>query len=149
MHATHVGVTNQLRAAESRQRPGPRVTGRTRWPLLGPLAVADAAEVAWVAVQRWRGATSHFNFATTLGTALLLVGAAAIAVTVTVIVALAVLALTRLRAVDGGGHPRRARDSAGAAGGRRLDDRPRRGPASDGVSQGLTTVALAGFAALP
>jgi hypothetical protein len=32
--------------------------------LLGPLAAADTYEVAWVAVQRWRGVASHFNFAT-------------------------------------------------------------------------------------
>src|SRR5215813_7678462 len=52
----------------------PRVTGRTRWLLLGPLAVADATEVAWVTVQRWRGVASHFNFATTVDTALFVVG---------------------------------------------------------------------------
>jgi hypothetical protein len=57
------------------------VTDRTRWLLLGPLAVADSFEVAWVAVQRWRGVASHFNFATTLDTSLFLVGAAAIVVT--------------------------------------------------------------------
>src|SRR5262245_19626023 len=63
----------------------PRVTGRTRWLLLCPLAVADTTEVAWVTVQRWRGVASHFNFATTVDTALFVVGGAAIAVTVTVI----------------------------------------------------------------
>jgi hypothetical protein len=32
-----------------------RICDRSRWLLLGPLAVADTYEVAWVAVQRWRG----------------------------------------------------------------------------------------------
>jgi hypothetical protein len=75
-----------------------RISGRIRWLLLGPLALADTAEVAWVAVQRWRGVASHFNFATTADTALFLGGAAAIAVTVTVTVALTVLAFTNMRA---------------------------------------------------
>src|SRR5262249_39252157 len=39
-----------------------RVTGRTRWLLLGPLAVADAPEVAWVAAPRWRGGATHLHF---------------------------------------------------------------------------------------
>jgi hypothetical protein len=79
-----------------------QVTDRTRWLLLGPVAVADTVEVAWVATQRWRGVASHFNFATTLDTSLFLLGAAAITVTVTVtvIVALAVLSFTRLDAAS-------------------------------------------------
>jgi hypothetical protein len=32
-----------------------QISDRTRWLLLGPLAAANAYEVAWVAVQRWRG----------------------------------------------------------------------------------------------
>jgi hypothetical protein len=75
-----------------------QISDRIGWLLLGPLAAADSFEVAWVAVQRWRGVASHFNFATTLDTALFLTGAAAITVTVTVIAALTVLAFTRLRA---------------------------------------------------
>ena len=51
-----------------------QLTERTRWLLLGPLAVADSYEVAWVATQRWRGVASHFNFATTLDYALFLLG---------------------------------------------------------------------------
>src|SRR5262249_57681102 len=75
-----------------------RISERAGWLLLGPLAVADESEVAWVAVQRSRGVASHFNFATTLDTALFLLGGAAIAVTVTVIVVLTVLVFTRLAA---------------------------------------------------
>ena len=51
-----------------------RVSDRARWLLLGPLAVADAYEVVWVAVQRWRGVVSHFNFDTSLDTGLFLAG---------------------------------------------------------------------------
>jgi len=71
-------------------------TDRTRWLLLGPLAVADSVEVAWVATQRWRGVAAHFNLATTLDTSLFLLGAAAITVTVTVTAALTVLAFTAM-----------------------------------------------------
>src|SRR5215468_9061101 len=69
-----------------------RISDRARWLLLGPLAVADATEVAWVAVQRWRGVASHSNFATRLDTALFVVGGAAIAVAMHAIQVLPVLA---------------------------------------------------------
>jgi hypothetical protein len=75
-----------------------RVSDRARWLLLGPLAVADAYEVVWVAVQRWRGVVSHFNFDTSLDTGLFLAGGVAIAVTVTVILILTVLAFTAIQA---------------------------------------------------
>src|SRR6266540_2378219 len=87
-----------------------RLTDRTRWVLLGPLAAADTTEVAWVSTQRWRGVASHFNFATSLDTRLFLLGAQGI----------------------GGwmiGH--------GV------------GPASDGVTQGLTTFGAAGVMKVP
>jgi hypothetical protein len=74
-----------------------RVSDRARWLLLGPLAVADAYEVVWVAVQRWRGAVSHFNFDTSLDTGLFLAGGVAIAVTVTVTLILTVLAFTAIQ----------------------------------------------------
>jgi hypothetical protein len=128
-----------------------RVSGRTRWLLLGPLAVADATEVAWVATQRWRGVASHFNFTTTLDTALFVVGGAAIAVTVTVIVAVTVLAFTRMRAA-----PSMAVAIRGGlvillvaqgVGGWMIGHGV--GPASDGVTQGLTTVGAAGVMKVP
>jgi hypothetical protein len=128
-----------------------RITGRTRWLLLGPLAVADATEVGWVAVQRWRGVASHFNFATTLDSALFVVGGAAIAVTVTVIVALTVLAFTRMQAPRSMAVAIRAGLVillvAQGVGGWMIGHGV--GPASDGVTQGLTTVAPAGVMKVP
>jgi len=123
-----------------------RISGRTRWLLLGPLALADTAEVAWVAVQRWRGVASHFNFATTADTALFLGGAAAIAVTVTVIVALTVLAFTNMRAAPSMAVAVRAGLVillvAQGVGGWMIGHGV--GPASDGVTAGLTTFGPAG-----
>ena len=75
-----------------------RLADRTRWLLLGPLALANTYEVVWVSTQRWRGVASRFNQDTTLDYALFLLGAAAIAVTVTVIVALTVLAFSAMQA---------------------------------------------------
>jgi len=128
-----------------------RVTGRTRWLLLGPLAVADATEVAWVATQRWRGVASHFNFTTRLDTALFLVGGAAITVTVTVTVAIAVLAFTRLQAPPSIAAAIRAGLVillvAQGVGGWMIGHGV--GPASDGVTQGLTTVGAAGVMKVP
>jgi hypothetical protein len=128
-----------------------RVSGRARWLLLGPLAVADAAEVTWVAVQRWRGVASHFNFATRLDTALFLAGAAAIEVTVTVIVAVTVLAFTRMQAPPSMAVAIRAGLLillvAQGVGGWMIGHGV--GPASDGVTQGLTTVGAAGVMKVP
>ncbi len=128
-----------------------QVTERSRWLLLGPLAVADSYEVAWVATQRWRGVASHFNFATTLDYALFLLGAAAITVTVTVIVALTVLSFTRLRAAPSMAVAVRAGLLillvAQGVGGWMIGHGV--GPASDGVTQGLTTVGAAGVMKVP
>jgi hypothetical protein len=44
-----------------------RITDRTRWLLLGPLAAATSYEVAWVVVQNARGTPAHFNDTTPLG----------------------------------------------------------------------------------
>jgi hypothetical protein len=128
-----------------------QVTDRSRWLLLGPLAVADTVEVVWVATQRWREVASHFNFATTLDYALFLTGAAAITVTVTVIVALTVLAFTRLRAAPSMAVAVRAGLlillMAQGVGGWMIGHGV--GPASDGVTQGLTTVGAAGVMKVP
>jgi hypothetical protein len=113
--------------------------------------VADATEVAWVATQRWRGVASHFNFTTRLDTALFLVGGAAITVTVTVTVAIAVLAFTRLQAPPSMAVAIRAGLVilliAQGVGGWMIGHGV--GPASDGVTQGLTTVAPAGVMKVP
>jgi hypothetical protein len=113
--------------------------------------VADSFEVAWVAVQRWRGVASHFNFATTLDTRLFLTGAAAITVTVTVIVAVTVLSFTRLRAAPSMAVAVRAGLLillvAQGVGGWMIGHGV--GPASDGVTTGLTTVGAAGVMKVP
>src|SRR5215510_5383833 len=110
-----------------------QIAERTRWLLLGPLAVADTCEVAWVATQRWRGVASHFNFTTT------------------VIVALAVLAFTRLRAARSMAVAVRAGLLillvAQGVGGWMIGHGV--GPASDGVTQGLTTFGAAGVMKVP
>jgi hypothetical protein len=128
-----------------------QITERTRWLLLGPLAAADTTEVAWVAVQRWRGVASHFNFATTLDTWLFQAGAAAITVTVTVIVAVTVLSFWRLRAAPSMAVAVRAGLLillvAQGVGGWMIGHGV--GPASDGVTQGLTTFGAAGVMKVP
>src|SRR6266511_5952026 len=126
-----------------------RLTDCTRWVLLGPLAAADTTEVAWVSTQRWRGVASHFNFATSLDTRLFLLGAAAI--TVTVILALTVLAFTAIHATPSMALAVRAgllvlllaRGLGGWMIGHGV------GPASDGVTQGLTTFGAAGVMKVP
>jgi hypothetical protein len=128
-----------------------RIADRTRWLLLGPLAAADSVEVAWVATQRWRGVASHFNFATSLDYSLFLLGAAAITVTVTVIVALTVLSFTRLEAAPSMALAARAGLLillvAQGVGGWMIGHGV--GPASDGVTQGLTTFGAAGVMKVP
>src|SRR6266511_3043421 len=128
-----------------------RISDRTRWLLLGPLAAADTTEVAWVSTQRWRGVASHFNFATTLDTSLFLLGAAAIAVTVTAILALTVLAFTAMRAAPSMALAVRAGLLillvAQGVGGWMIGHGV--GPASDGVTQGLTTFGAAGVRKVP
>jgi hypothetical protein len=128
-----------------------QITERTRWLLLGLLAVADTYEVAWVAVQRWRGVASHFNFVTTLDTSLFLAGAAAITITVTVIVAVTVLSFTRLRAAPSMAVAVRAGMLmllvAQGVGGWMIGHGV--GPAGEGVTQGLTTFGAAGVMKVP
>jgi hypothetical protein len=128
-----------------------RITGRTAWLLLGPLAAADTYEVAWVAVQRWRGVASHFNFATTLDYTLFLLGAVAITVTISVILILAVLAFAAMQAP-----PSMALAIRGGllilviaqgVGGWMIAHGV--GPASDGQAVGLTTFGAAGVMKVP
>jgi hypothetical protein len=128
-----------------------RISDRTRWLLLGPLAAADTYEVVWVSVQRWRGVASHFNFGTGLDTGLFLVGGAAIAVTVAVIVALTVLAFTAVRTTPSMAVAIRAGLLillvAQGVGGWMIQHGV--GPASDGATTGLTTFGPAGVMKVP
>jgi hypothetical protein len=128
-----------------------RVSDRARWWLLGPLAMADTFEVLWVAVQRWRGVTSHFNFATPTDSWLFLVGGAAIAVTVTAIVVLTVLGFTAMGATPSMTLAIRAGLLillvAQGVGGWMIQHGV--GPASDGATTGLTTFGAAGVMKVP
>jgi hypothetical protein len=128
-----------------------RISDRTGWLLLGPLATADAYEVAWVSVQRWRGVASHFNFGTRLDTWLFLTGGAAIAVTVTVILVLTVLAFTAMQASPSMALAIRAGLVilliAQGVGGWMIQHGV--GPASDGATTGLTTFGRAGVMKVP
>jgi hypothetical protein len=128
-----------------------RISDRTGWLLLAPLAVADTYEVAWVSVQRWRGVASHFNFDTTLDFLLFLIGGVAIAVTVTVIVALTVLAFTAMQAPPSMAVAIRAGLLillvAQGVGGWMIGHGV--GPASDGQTVGLTTFGAAGVMKVP
>jgi hypothetical protein len=128
-----------------------RISERVGWLLLGPLAVADTFEVAWVSVQRWRGVASHFNFDTSLDTRLFLLGGVAIAVTVTVILVLTVLAFTAGPATPSMALAIRAGLLillvGQAVGGWMIQHGV--GPASDGQTVGLTTFGSAGVMKVP
>jgi hypothetical protein len=128
-----------------------RIADRTRWLLLGPLALADNYEVAWVSTQRWRGVASHFNQDTTVDYALFLTGAAAVTVTVTVVLALTMLAVTAMQAPPSMAVAIRAGLLillvAQGVGGWMISHGV--GPASDGVTQGLTTFGAAGVMKVP
>jgi hypothetical protein len=71
-----------------------RITDRTRWLLLGPLAAATSYEVAWVVVQHARGVPAHVNDTTPLDEGLFIAGAVMVAVAIGVIGAVAVAAVT-------------------------------------------------------
>jgi hypothetical protein len=128
-----------------------RISDRTGWLLLAPLALADTYEVVWVSVQRWRGVASHFNFDTTLDLWLFLLGGAAIAVTVTVILALTVLAFTAMQAPASMALAIRAGLLilliGQGVGGWMIAHGV--GPASDGQTVGLTTFGAAGIMKVP
>ncbi len=128
-----------------------RISDRTGWLLLAPLALADTYEVGWVSVQRWRGVPSHFNFDTTLDLWLFLLGGAAIAVTVTVIVVVTVLAFTAMQAPASMALAIRAGLLilliAQGVGGWMIGHGV--GPASDGQTVGLTTFGTAGVMKVP
>jgi hypothetical protein len=69
-----------------------RITDRTRWLLLGPLAAATSYEVAWVVVQHARGTPAHFNDTTPLDERLFIAGAVMVAIAIAVIAAMTLAA---------------------------------------------------------
>ena len=129
-----------------------KISDRTGWLLLVPLAVADTCEVAWVSLQRWRGVASHFNNDTALaGLLFLLMGGVAIAVAAMVILAVTVLAFTAMRALPSMALAIRAGLLillvAQGVGGWMIQHGV--GPAEAGVTQGLTTFGAAGVMKVP
>ena len=129
-----------------------RISDRTGWLLLVPLALADASEVVWVSVQRWRGVASHFNNDTTLDSLLfLLMGGGAIAVAAAVILVMTVLAFTAMRASPSMALAIRAGLLillvAQVVGGWMIQHGL--GPAEEGVTEGLTTFGAAGVMKVP
>jgi hypothetical protein len=128
-----------------------RISDRTGWLLLVPLALADTSEVVWVSVQRRRGVASHFNDDTALDYALFLAGGAAIAVAATVIVVITVLAFTAMRAAPSMALAIRAGLLillvAQAVGGWMIQHGV--GLADQGVTDGLTTFGAAGVMKVP
>jgi hypothetical protein len=129
-----------------------KISDRSGWLLLVPLAVADTCEVAWVSLQRWRGVASHFNNDTALdGLLFLLMGGVAIAVAAMVILAVTVLAFTAMRALPSMALAIRAGLLillvAQGVGGWMIQHGV--GPAEAGVTQGLTTFGAAGVMKVP
>jgi hypothetical protein len=114
--------------------------------------VADTSEVVWVSVQRWRGVASHFNDDTTLDNVLFIVmGGAAVAVTATVILVMTVLAFPSMRASPSMALAIRAGLLillvGQGVGGWMIGHGA--GPASEGVTDGLTTFGAAGVMKVP
>ncbi|HET9007484.1 MAG TPA: hypothetical protein VFQ04_12270, partial [Actinomycetes bacterium] len=69
-----------------------RITDRTRWLLLGPLAAATSYEVAWVSIQHARGTPAHFNDTTPLDERLFVAGAVMVAIAIAVIATMTLIA---------------------------------------------------------
>jgi hypothetical protein len=128
-----------------------RISDRTGWLLLGPLAAADTAEVVWVSVQPWRGVASHFNVQSSFDNRLFLIGGVAIAVTATVILIMTVLAFTAMRASPSMALAIRAGLVVllvgQAVGGWMIQHGI--GPSDAGVTEGLTTFGAAGVMKVP
>lgn len=75
-----------------------RMRDRTRWTLLGTLAVANVVEVGAVVLQAWRGVPSHFNQGTPFDGAVFATMGISVAFIAAVIVAVTVLAFTSIDA---------------------------------------------------
>jgi hypothetical protein len=129
-----------------------RISDRTGWLLLVPLAVADTTEVVWVSLQRWRGVASHFNDTTALDELLFLVmGGVAVAVTATIVLIVTVLAFTSMRASPSMALAIRAGLLillvAQAVGGWMIQHGL--GAVEEGMTEGLTTFGAAGVMKVP
>jgi hypothetical protein len=129
-----------------------RISDRTGWLLMVPLAVADTTEVVWVSLQRWRGVASHFNDDTAFDNLLFVVmGGVAVAVAATVILILTVLAFTSMRASPSMALAVRAGLLillvAQAVGGWMIQHGV--GAAGEGATDGLTTFGAAGVMKVP
>jgi hypothetical protein len=128
-----------------------RISDRTGWLLLGPLAVADTAEVVWVSGQRWRGVPSHFAQGPFDNLLFVIMGGGAIAVTATVILVMTVLAFTAIRAAPSMTLAIRAGLGillvAQGVGGWMIQHGV--GLAEEGVTKGLTTFGAAGVMKVP
>jgi hypothetical protein len=127
-----------------------RISQRTGWLLLGPLAVANSAEVAWVSIQRWRGVAAHFAQGTPDAQLFQLMGMVVV-VTAAVILVMTVLACTAMSAPPSMALAIRAGLGillvAQAVGGWMIQHGI--GPADAGVTEGLTTFGAAGVMKVP
>jgi hypothetical protein len=127
-----------------------RISERTGWLLLGPLAVANSAEVAWVSIQRWRGVAAHFAQGTPDNQLFQLMGMVVV-VTAAVILVVTVLAFTAMSASPSMALAIRAGLGillvAQVVGGWMIQHGV--GPADAGVTEGLTTFGAAGVMKVP
>jgi hypothetical protein len=129
-----------------------RISDRTGWLLLVPLALADTSEVVWVSLQRWRGVAAHFNDDTALDNLLfVLMGGVAVAVAATMILVMTVLAFTSMRAAPSMALAIRAGLLillvAQVVGGWMIQHGL--GLAEEGMTDGLTTFGAAGVMKVP
>jgi hypothetical protein len=127
-----------------------QISDRTGWLLLGPLAVANSAEVAWVSTQRWRGVAAHFAQGTPDNQLFQLMGMV-VGVIAVVILVMTVLAFTVLSAPPSMALAIRAGLGillvAQAVGGWMLQHGI--GPSDAGMTDGLTTFGAAGVMKVP
>lgn len=127
-----------------------RISERTGWLLLGPLAVANSAEVAWVSTQRWRGVASHFAQGAPDSQLFQLMGMVVVAIAAVILV-MTVLAFTAMSAAPSMALAIRAGLGillvAQAVGGWMIQHGV--GLADAGVTEGLTTFGAAGVMKVP
>jgi hypothetical protein len=127
-----------------------RISERTGWLLLGPLAVANSAEVAWVSVQRWRGVPAHFAQGTPDAELFQLMGVVVVVIAAVILVVTA-LAFTAMSAASSMALAIRAGLGillvAQAVGGWMIQHGM--GLVEEGATDGLTTFGAAGVMKVP